>query len=62
MAWEGREIYIGPPKGVNPVGQMRFRIKKQTNKHLPENGQRPGHEIRGVLLMEDHAVILILDE
>ena len=33
MAWVVRELSVGPPSGVDPVGQMRLRIQnKQTNK------------------------------
>ena len=33
MAWVVGEISVGPPLGVDPVGQTRLRIQnKQTNK------------------------------
>ena len=32
MAWVVGEFSVGPPSGVNPVGQMWLRIQKNTNK------------------------------
>ena len=34
VAWVVGELSVGPPMGVDPVGQIRLRIQnKQTNKH-----------------------------
>ena len=36
MAWVVGELSVGPPSGVDPVGQMRLRIQnKQTSQPIP---------------------------
>ena len=49
MAWVIGEISVGPPLGVDPVGQMHLRIQnKQANTYIHTYGHHVFHTYQAV--------------